>query len=182
MKKIKIFSLIMLLSLSLWVGACSKSTTQAPPPAAPEQPKPVATQEVNLYFSDDQAMYLVAEKRSIQAEAADQKQLAASVVNELIAGPKQAKLYATMPQGSKLLSLEIAGGLATVNLNQDFQSKHSGGSTGEMMTIYSLVNSLTDLQGIQQVQLLVEGKKLETLKGHLEISEPLTRNPDIIKK
>jgi len=50
------------------------------------------------------------------------------------------------------------------------------------MTIYSLVNSLTDLQGIQQVQLLVEGQKLETLKGHLEISQPLTRNPDIIKK
>ncbi len=180
MNKIKIWSLMMLLSLSLWVGACSKNTTQAPP--APEQPQPAATQEVNLYFSDDQAMYLVAEKRSLPTEGADQKQLAAAVVNELIAGPKQAKLHATMPQGSKLLSLEIAGGLATVNLNQDFQSKHSGGSTGEIMTIYSLVNSLTDLQGIQQVQLLVEGQKLETLKGHLEISQPLTRNPDIIKK
>lgn len=181
MKKFKFFSLIVLLSLCLLVGACSKSTTQAPPPA-PEQPKPAATQEVNLYFSDDQAMYLVAEKRGIQIESSDQKQLAAAVVNELIAGPKQARLHATIPQGSSLLSLEIADGLATVNLNQDFQSKHSGGSTGEMMTIYSLVNSLTDLQGIQQVQLLVEGKKLETLKGHLEISQPLTRNPDIIKK
>lgn len=180
MKKINSFSLIMLLSLCLWVGACSKSTTQAPPPA-PEQPKPAATQEVNLYFSDEQAMYLVAEKRSIQAQA-DQRQLATAVVNELIAGPQQARLHPTMPQGSRLISLEIGGGLATVNLNQDFQSKHSGGSTGEMMTIYSLVNSLTDLQGIQQVQLLVEGKKLETLKGHLEISQPLTRNSDIIKK
>lgn len=181
MNKIKILSLMMLLALSLWVGACSKNTTQAPPPA-PEQPQPMATQEVNLYFSDDQAMYLVPEKRSLQSAGADQKQLAAALVNELIAGPKQAKLHATMPQGSKLLSLEIAGGLATVNLNQDFQSQHSGGSTGEIMTIYSLVNSLTDLQGIQQVQLLVEGNKLETLKGHLEISQPLTRNPDIIKK
>lgn len=182
MKKSKFFSLIiMLLSISCWVGACSQNTTQAPPPA-PEQPKPVATQEVNLYFSDDQAMYLVAEKRGLQTEATDQKQLAAAVVNELIAGPKQPKLHATIPQGSKLISLEIAGGLATVNLNQDFQAKHSGGSTGEMMTIYSLVNSLTDLQGIQQVQLLVDGKKLETLKGHLEISQPLTHNTDIIKK
>lgn len=180
MNKIKILALIALLSLSIWVAACSKNTTQAPPPA-PEQPKPVAAQEVNLYFSDDQAMYLVAEKRSLNTQG-DQKQLASAIVNELIAGPKQAKLHATMPQGSSLLSLEIANGLATVNLNQDFQSKHSGGSTGEMMTIYSLVNSLTDLQGIQQVQLLVEGKKLETLKGHLDISQPLTRNTDIIKK
>lgn len=181
MKKIRIFSLIMLLFLSVWVSACSKNTTQTPPPV-PEQPKPVATQEVNLYFSDDQAMYLVAEKRSLPTESTDQKQLATAVVNELIAGPKQAKLHATMPQGSKLLSLEISNGLATLNLNQDFQTKHSGGSTGEMMTIYSLVNSLTDLPGIQQVQLLVDGKKLDTLKGHLEISQPLTRNPDIIKK
>lgn len=181
MKKIRIFSLIMLLFLGVWINACSKDTTQPPPPA-PEQPKPVATQEVNLYFSDEQANYLVAEKRSIQIESTDQKQLATAVINELIAGPQQSKLHATMPQGSKLLTLEISSGLATINFNQDFQTKHSGGSTGEMMTIYSLVNSLTDLPGIQQVQLLVDGKKLETLKGHLDISEPLTRNSDIIKK
>ena len=49
------------------------------------------------------------------------------------------------------------------------------------MTIYSIVNSLTKLDGIHKVQLLVEGQKIETLAGHFDTSEPLEPDNNLVK-
>lgn len=181
MIRIRHLGLIAVLALVFWIGACSKPPAPVPQPGPPTPPASVS-RILNLYFADDQAMYLAAEPRTVSVQQEDGKQLAAAAVNELIAGPKQSGLYPTIPPESKLLSVEVSNGLATLNFSQELQTKHSGGSTGERMTIYSLVNSLTEIPGIQKVQLLIEGKKLDSLKGHMDISGPLTRDQEILKK
>ena len=50
------------------------------------------------------------------------------------------------------------------------------------MTLNSIANTLTELDSIDKVQLLIEGKKVESLVGHWDTTVPLERNEDIIKK
>ena len=147
-----------------------------------KQPQ-LATVEVVLYFSDDQAMYLVPEKRNISiGEGASDEVLAASILKELIAGPQNKELYATIPAEAKILSVKINEGVASADFSKELQSKHWGGSSGEGMTLNSIVNSLTELDSIDEVQLLIEGKKVESLAGHMDTTVPLERNEDIIRK
>ncbi len=147
-----------------------------------QQPK-LVTMEVVLYFSDDQAMNLVPEKRNITIEEeANDEVRATSILKELIAGPRNKELNATIPAETKILSVKINEGVASADFSTELQSKHWGGSSGEGMTLNSIANTLTELDSIDKVQLLIEGKKVESLVGHWDTTVPLERNEDIIKK
>jgi germination protein M len=134
-----------------------------------------------LYFSDTNAMYLVPENRQIENKKSKEL-LAQAIVAELIKGPQNKDLFRTIPPEAKVLSVKIDKDTARVDFSEEISSKHGGGSTGESMTIYSIVNSLTELDGIKKVQLLIAGKPAETLAGHLDISQPLERNQDLLQK
>ena len=57
-----------------------------------------------------------------------------------------------------------------------------GGSTGEILTIYSIVDTLTlNFPEIKDVQILVEGRKKDTIAGHIDITTPLAPDKQIIK-
>ncbi len=131
-----------------------------------------------LYFSDENAEYLVAERRNIEIASGDTIEKA--VVNELIKGPTEAGRAKTIPQETKLLSIETKNNVCFVNLSKEFVDKHPGGSTGERLTIYSIVNSLTELGTIDKVQFLIEGEKREEYI-HMVLNEPIVRNKTIIR-
>jgi len=133
--------------------------------------------EVNLYFSDSQAMYLVSEKRKIPPTTSLVKQ----VVVELIKGPDSSDLYSTIPEGTRVNEVYIADDIVYVDLSEEVFKNHPGGSSGELMTVYSIVNSLTEISPIKGVQILVEGNERNSLVGHVDISMPLLRDEDWIK-
>jgi spore germination protein GerM len=137
--------------------------------------------EVLLYFSDGDGEYLVGERREILKKG-EVKEEAKETVNELIKGPK-GKLIPTLPPGTKLIEVQISEeGVAKVNFNKALISDHPGGTSAEMMTIYSIVNSLIlNFPQIKWVQIVIEGKPAESIAGHLSIKEPLSPNPDLIK-
>lgn len=135
---------------------------------------------VTLYFAEKQWEYLMPEKRQVVVK--DNEPIEKNVVQELIKGPKDGQLFATIPAQSKIISVETKEGICFVNLSDEFRTEHGGGSTGEIMTIYSIVNSLTELKHISKVQFLIEGQKLETLKGHLIFNEPFERDESLIKE
>lgn len=138
--------------------------------------------EVLLYFLDIEGEYLVGEKREI-LKRGEVKEEAKETIIELIKGPK-GKLIPTLPPRTKLLTLQInEGGIANVNFNQALSKDHPGGSSAEMMTVYSIVNSLTiNFPQIKRVQILIEGEGRETIAGHLSLKQPISSNPDLIKK
>lgn len=136
-------------------------------------------QVVTLYFPDKQAMYVVPEQREVTKD----EPIEETVVKELMKGPKTPDLAkTTIPEEAKLLSVEIKDKIAYVNFSRELVEKHVGGSTGEMMTILPIVNSLTELPQIEKVQFLVEGKKEKTLAGHITFDEAFERSEDYIKK
>ena len=134
-----------------------------------------------LYFGDDQAMEVLPERRRVEVpgDPAQRESTAALVVKELLKRPQDPLLRKTLPPEAKLLSLEVANGTAYVNFSKEVQTKHWGGSAGESMSLLSLVTSLTQLDpltsssAIIKVQILVEGKSVETLAGHFDITKPL---------
>jgi spore germination protein GerM len=142
----------------------------------------VERKEVLLYFSDSEGEYLIGEKREILKKKVV-KEEAKEIVIELIKGPK-GKLIPTLPPRTKLLTLQINdAGVARVNFNPALSKDHPGGSSAEMMTVYSIVNSLAlNFPQIKRVQILIDGKSIETITGHLSLRQPISPKPDLIKR
>jgi Sporulation and spore germination len=69
-------------------------------------------------------------------------------------------------------------GEAYVDLSREVASAHPGGTVDELLTVYTLVHALTEnLPAVTAVQLLVDGKEVETLAGHVDLRRPLAKNP-----
>jgi len=141
----------------------------------------VEKKEVLLYFSDSEGEYLIAEKRPILKKN-EVKEEAKETILELIKGPKE-KLIPTLPPRTKLLTLQINdAGVAKVNFSLALSKDHPGGSSAEMMTVYSIVNSLAlNFPQIKRVQILIDGKSIETITGHLSLRQPISPKPHLIK-
>jgi spore germination protein GerM len=149
--------------------------------AAKGEEEKTKSREVVLYFSDDQAMYLVGEKRSLENPTAK------SIVAELVKGPSaqsETKLYETLPNDLEVIDVQVKDDIATVDFKSSATEKISGGSTGEGMALYSIINTLIlDKElGITKVQFLVEGKNVESIKGHYDVTEPMLSDIGKIKK
>jgi len=145
-----------------------------------EEVQPEVTEEmveVSLYFSDSQAMYLVPEKRKIPQTPS----LVRRVVDELIEGPENSDLYPTIPEGTRVNEIYIVDDIVYVDLSEEIFTNHPGGSSGELMTVYSIVSTLTEIPPIVGVQILVEGNEKNSLVGHVDISMPLLRDDKWIK-
>jgi germination protein M len=163
--------------------AVEETSDEAVEKTAEVKDEEIKTKEVVLYFSDDQAMYLVGEKRNIEELTAK------AIVLELIKGPSAPsegaeKLYKTLPSDLKLLGVQVKEGIASVDFNSESVQKISSGSTGEGMALYSIINTLVldkDL-GITKVQFLVDGKKVDSIKGHYDVSVPISEDSKMIKQ
>lgn len=134
-------------------------------------PQKVKTKTVSLYFPDDKNMKLNIEKRGVKKGAAADE--IKEVVEELIKGPSE-KLIPAVPEDTKLLNVTIKQGTAFLDFSPEISLKHPGGSSAEIQTIYSIVNTITsNFPEIKNVQILINGKKEKTLAGHIDISFPI---------
>ena len=135
-----------------------------------------ATIKTKVYFANSQAAYLKPEIREVKKD-----QLYHNLIQELIAGPQQKNLIATIPPQTELLGIKVENSIAKVNFNQALVEQHWGGTAGETMTVYSIVNTLTQFNDLDKVKILIEGQEIETLAGHMELSDPISFNSKIIK-
>ncbi|MGI5838217.1 MAG: GerMN domain-containing protein [bacterium] len=179
----RLISLLLIGLLLTLGGGCGLPGIDREPPdnnGAPVDPNPPQEQvTLTLYFGDTNAEYLIKEEREVEKGAEPYETL---LLNELIKGPQAQGLVKTVPPETKLTEIRVVEGTAFVNFSSEFQTKHWGGSAGELLTIYSVVNTLTEVPGINQVQFLIEGDKLDSLAGHMDIQEPLTRDENFIKE
>jgi spore germination protein GerM len=154
-------------------------------PSVKKPEKKVAVKEkrvVTLFFSEEEGEYLVEEKREILKTGRVEEEAKETVV-ELIKGPKE-KLIPALPPHTRLLTLRMdENGVAKVNFDKTLSKEHPGGSSAEMLTLYSVVNSLTaNFPQIKRVQILIDGKEAESIAGHISLKQPVSFNPSIVKK
>ena len=150
--------------------------TAAPPPPAPAAPVTDARRiHASLFFISEDGMRLVAVDREIPYGENALDQARALVLAQL--GPAPAPLAQAIPVGTTLRGLFVVDDHAVVDLSKEATSRHRGGSLDEIFSVYALVNALTvNLPAITRVQILVDGKEVDTLAGHVDLREPLRKN------
>lgn len=143
-----------------------------------EEQQPVVVAEtlpertVQLYFTAPEGTFLVSENRSIQGCDEDRDCLS-NLMAALVEGSKAGNLP-VLPQQSAILGVTVENDLARVDLSRDAVDFHPGGSLSELLSIYSIANSLNEnFPYIRQVQLLIDGEVRQTLKGHARIDQPI---------
>jgi len=134
---------------------------------------------ITLYFSDENGEKLVSEIRKIKVPKGEVMEKL--IVSELIEGPKSNNIFQVIPSGTKILSVETKEGVCFVNLSKEVITKHPGGVSAETMTVYSIVNSLTELANVNKVQILIDGEIHEVF-NHILINEPIERDTSYIIK
>jgi len=163
------------------VKSSDNTTTPAPattPPAVSNLPDTTPHSiKLTLYFPNSNASGLIPTDRTVVVT--DQEVIKA-MFTELATPPTG--MEKPLPKGTILNSASVKDGVATIDLSSEFKKNFGGGSAGEQMTIYSIVNTLTTLTNVQSVQFLLDGKKLDGILGELDTSTPLKRNDSLILK
>jgi len=138
--------------------------------------------KVTLYFSDENERFLVPETRYIPKEKKIDSQ-AEEIIYALIEGPKKGHIR-TIPHGTGLIGVSVQEkGVAVVNFKKNIIDLHPGSCASEMMTIYSLTNTLIhNIPSLRSITLRVEGKRIKTLKGHIDTGLPFVIKKDLFIK
>jgi spore germination protein GerM len=107
--------------------------------------------------------------------ARDARSVAFYAAVQTVAGPPSGVDAVRFPTGTRVLSADIDGSTAVVDLSSEVGTKVEGSFT-EAGEFKALVYSLTALPGITSVRITVGGAPVATLPGgHLELDEPLSR-------
>lgn len=152
---------------------------EAPRPAAESgRPQPDASRKITatLFYISEDGLRLVSAKREV-AYGGGLPDQARRIVEEALK-PAPAPYASPVPDGTKLRALFVTSrGEAYVDLSGEVARKHTGGSLDELFTVYAVVNALTvNLPAITSVQILIDGKEVDTLAGHVDLRRPLGQN------
>ncbi len=136
---------------------------------------------VNIYFSDKSLGYLSAEDRVVSASG-DPVELGKQIITALLQGPR-GDLGRTIPSGTRLNAFFVtADGTGYIDLSEAVTEQHPGGCKSEILSIYSIVNSLVlNVDQVKTVKILIAGKEAGTLAGHIDIRFPFNAEMLLIR-
>lgn len=133
---------------------------------------------LRLYFADSEGNRLIPVRKPVTYNSS--KPLERVIVDEVIAGPNNSASMSTINPDTKVLSVVVTDGVCYVNLSSEFLSQ-TNAVTAEV-TIYSIVNSLSELSNVNKVQFLVEGNSNANYQEAYDLSKLYERNLDIVKE
>jgi spore germination protein GerM len=147
-------------------------------PAGPTQSK---RSTAHLYFADRDNYYLMSEQRVV-SHSGKSVDYARAIVEALIKGP-ETTLVRAMAADTEFRAIYIVpDGVCYVDLSQAVRKDHPGGCNSELLTIFSVVNSLIlNVPEIKRVKLLIDGKEVQTLAGHIDLAFPFEANMLLIR-
>lgn len=149
----------------------------------PEDALPGATAAVDarkirarLFYIDEQGTTLKGIEQEVLYGESTAEQ-ARRIIEAQIA-PAPAPHVSAIPAGTKLRTVFFTkAGEIYVDLSTELQTNHPGGTTNETLTVYALVSALTsNLPAVTSVQILVEGREVDTLAGHLDLRRPIEQD------
>ena len=130
-----------------------------------------------LYFADSGYTRLVPEERLILVST----DIAWHVVEQIIAGTSRPEHFATVPPETSIREVTTDGDICYVNLSADVFSRAMAPNGDMLLTIYSVVNSLTELDGIRRVQFLIDSRTpVDIVEGGHDLSVPIERDEALI--
>jgi hypothetical protein len=145
-------------------------------PPSDTEPVPAGRIQIKLYVLSSSGRELATETEEILYSPSIQQQ-AKEVVRLLL------RRSGTIPRGVSLRELFITSqGVAYLDLSKELVSNHTGGSSGEELTVFSLSQTLiANFPAVKTVKILVEGREIQTLAGHLDLTIPYGRAPQYLQ-
>jgi hypothetical protein len=169
---------LLFVALPRWTRPAVQDTS-APAPARPVEPPPgeVPTPRIKarlFYLTADGMRLQPTEQEVIFGETTTAQ--ARHLIEAQLVAP-QPPLVSAVPAGTTLKELFLTDrGEAYVDLSGELVKNHPGGSLDEILTVYTLVAVLTEnLPSVTRVQILVDGREVDTLAGHVDLRRPLER-------
>lgn len=163
-KKVFIIIVIILILGIIGVGGYLLIKNNLQPTEVEIQPAEEITDEqmrqtiVTLYYQNKETKELMPEGRTI-----DSKELLSdpyvTLMKLLIEGPKSENLQSAIPEGTRVIKAELKGDILYLDLSKEFIDNHEGGEEAENLTIYSIVNTVTELNEVNSVKILINGRE-----------------------
>lgn len=126
--------------------------------------------EFTVYYADRQRRYLIAEEISVSL--ATENDIVAYLVEALLTAPDDSSLVSALPAGTRLLDYSVSDGICTINFSGEFDRSCLSQVEAQRLTLLSVVNTLTQLEDIDQVEFCAEGNLLVQY-GLINLSGPL---------
>jgi spore germination protein GerM len=165
---------LLFFGLPRWYGSAATSAAAAAAPTAPA----AAGRKIKarLFYVRDDGARLVGVERDVPFSEGTAQQAKEILIAQI--APVAEPFVSAIPPGTSLRAVFVTEkGDAYVDLSRDASAAHPGGSLNELLTVYTIVNALTaNLPAVSAVQLLVDGKQVETLAGHVDLRRPLAKN------
>ncbi|HET7218728.1 MAG TPA: GerMN domain-containing protein [Vicinamibacterales bacterium] len=129
-----------------------------------------------LYYISEDGMALVGVKREVPFGESVVDQGRQIVAAQLGSAPPP--FASAIPANVTLRGFYVTErGDAFVDLSPEARTGHTGGALDELFTVYAIVNALTtNLPAVSRVQILIDGKEVDTLAGHVDLRHPLQKN------
>ncbi len=146
-----------------------------------EADQPLRTVTVEIYFPSALSDGLVGEFRQI-FDTVTPGDRAKQIIADLISGPTSADCLRAVSPSTRLRQVYVlADGTAYLDFSSGLTEGIGGGSMMELLTVYAIVDSVAfGVREVQRVGILVNGRPLETMNGHLDLSRPLKPNSRLI--
>lgn len=132
--------------------------------------------DLTLYFANTKGDKLV--KQNVSIAYSKNISVERAIVEQLINGPDDANYARTLPESLKLLNVSVKDGVCYVNLDATFLTDIVNVST--TIPIYSIVNSLCELDNIDKVQFLINGDSKKVFRESISLDTQFELNMDII--
>jgi len=131
--------------------------------------------ELKLYFANEARDGLVAETREVVHNI--NTSLERLVVEQLLSGSQNGGA-AVLPKDTKILSVSLTDNICYVNLDSSFLNGEL--DAADYIPVYALVNSLTELQTVNKVQITVAGSANVLYRNSISLTSPLEREEKYI--
>jgi Sporulation and spore germination len=162
----------------------AEPTPDAEPPPARVEAAPAVGPRIaaTLYFVSEDGIALVGVPADVPLRDTPAAQARALVEAQLATEPPP-PLARAVPAGTAVRGVFLTGrDDAYVDLDAAFVSALPGGSHNELMAAYAIVSVVTtNLSPVTRVQILIDGREVETLTGHVDLREPLRKNEALIR-
>ena len=132
--------------------------------------------ELKLYFANEKKDLLVPETREVIHNV--NTSLERLVVEQLIAG-SQTGAAPVLPKDTRILNVSLTDNICYVNLDSTFLNGEV--EAADYIPVYALVNSLTELQTVNKVQITVNGSANVAYRNVISLAAPLEREEKYVE-
>jgi germination protein M len=185
-RRVEIAAAVALLALLAWgvTRGLERLVVPQTAPASTDAATATATGHITatLFYGSQDGQALIPVRREVPLAEGVVAQGRQILATQLQAAP--APFVSVIPPDTTLRAFYVTErGDAFVDLSRELSSAHPGGSLTELLTVYAIVNAVTaNLPAIQRVQILLEGKEVDTIAGHVDVRRPLARDSTLVRE